>query len=279
MELLSSRRRRDSPALRAELSSPEPLVRCQELGYAYEGHGRRLVALDAVSFTACAGEFLCVVGPSGCGKTTLLKLLGGLLTPTSGAVRFAAGSAGAPPRATLVFQEQGLFPWLRVRENVAFALEARGVAREARRERAQELIARMGLAEFSRAYPHQLSTGMRQRVGLARALAADPEILLMDEPLASVDALNRLALRDELTRIWAELGNLVIYVTHDLEEAVLLGDRVLVLSGRPGRVLAEVEVPLPRPRAAPAQPEVARLAAALWEQLAGQVRRELCLKP
>jgi NitT/TauT family transport system ATP-binding protein len=261
--------------------SPAPAAReiaieCRDLALSY-GHDRDgVLALDGVSLRLHAGELLCCVGPSGCGKTTLLKLFAGLLQPSAGSLRLASRPGGRAPRVSLVFQEHGLFSWLRVVDNVAFALEAQGVGRVERRRRARELIERMDLGEFARAYPHQLSVGMRQRIGLARALLSRPDLLLLDEPFASVDALNRHALREELLDLWQRERFGVVYVTHDLEEAVLLGDRVLVMSGRPGRVLVDLPVELPRPRERAAA-DVARVAEEIWGLLATQVRRELRL--
>jgi NitT/TauT family transport system ATP-binding protein len=224
------------------------------------------------------GEFVSIVGPSGCGKTTFLKLVAGLYQPSGGTLEFDSWSSGERPRCALVFQEHGLFPWMRVVDNVAFGLEARGVARDERRRRARALIEGIGLGQFADLYPRQLSVGMRQRIGLIRALAVDPEILLMDEPFASVDALARVALCEELLRVWKERRPLVLYVTHDLEEAVLLGDRVVVLSGHPGSVLAEIAVPMPRPRSlVDPPPETGHLVADIWRLLGDQVRRDLRL--
>jgi NitT/TauT family transport system ATP-binding protein len=253
-------------------------LECERLAFAYGSKGREVVALDGVDLRLHAGELLCCVGPSGCGKSTLLKLFAGLLRPGAGSVRRAPRTDGGVRRISLVFQEHGLFPWMRVIDNVAFALEAQGVPRPERLRRARELIASMDLLDFASSLPHELSVGMRQRVGLARALLSRPELLLLDEPFASVDALNRQALREELLAVWQRERLAMIYVTHDLEEAVLLGDRVLVMSGRPGRILLDLRVSLPRPRERSAA-EVARLAQEIWELLSTQVRRELHLQP
>jgi NitT/TauT family transport system ATP-binding protein len=266
------------PATAANPIEREVALECERLAFAYVGKGREVVALDGVDVRLHAGELLCCVGPSGCGKSTLLKLFAGLLRPSAGSVRRALRADGGAQRISLVFQEHGLFPWMRVIDNVAFALEAQGVPRPERLRRARELIASMDLVEFASFLPHELSVGMRQRVGLARALLSRPDLLLLDEPFASVDALNRHALREELLAVWQRERLAMIYVTHDLEEAVLLGDRVLVMSGRPGRILLDLRVSLPRPRERSAA-DVARLAQEIWELLSTQVRRELHLEP
>ena len=188
------------------------------------------------------------MGPSGCGKTTLLKLIAGLLRPSAGSVVLNTVPDNGRPASALVFQEHGLFPWMTVLENVAFGLETRGVGRSERHERAMTFIASVGLASFAHAFPHQLSVGMRQRVGIGSAFVTDPRLLLLDEPLGSLDAQTRFLLQEELLRLWTRSRSAVVYVTHDIEEAVVLGDRVLVLTGRPGRIQGEITVPLGRPR-------------------------------
>lgn len=235
-------------------------------------------ALRDVSFDARPREFVSIVGPSGCGKTTLLKIIAGLLAPTSGRVVYGDDPVrGRLPNA-LVFQEHGVFPWLTVLENVAFGLEMRGIERESREERAFEFIERVGLASFAGHYPHELSSGMRQRVGVARAFVADVPLLLMDEPFGAVDAQTKLALQVELLRIWRTDRKLVVFVTHDLQEAVRLGDRVIILSGRPGTVRAEMPIPIARPRdAARDRNEVTELSWQLWSLLEEGVRRDLSM--
>ncbi len=251
---------------------------CMAVSKVYNGAGGPVTALQDVTFSVRDGEFVCIVGPSGCGKTTLLKMIAGLSRPTSG--RITCGDAEADGRLpnAVVFQEHGLFPWMTVLDNVAFGLEARGVGRAQRRASALDFVRRMGLARFAGAYPHELSVGMRQRVGIARAFLADPLMLLMDEPLGSVDAQTRRVLQEELLRIWQEHRKLVVYVTHDIEEAVLLGDRVLVMSGSPGRILQEIEVPLGRPRELErACPQVDEIKWHIWKMLKEEVRRGLAV--
>lgn len=206
-------------------------------------------ALADVSFRIEPGEFVTVIGPSGCGKTTLVRLIGGLEAPTAGQLRVNGKLVEGPaPTRAMVFQDYRLFPWLTVRENVAFGLVERGVPDDKRTERVRRMLELVGLAEVGDAYPAELSGGMKQRVGLARALAVDPTILLMDEPFGSVDAQTRHRLQRELLDIWAEMEKTVLFVTHDIEEAVTLGDRVLVLTGSPGRIHDCVCIDLPRPR-------------------------------
>jgi NitT/TauT family transport system ATP-binding protein len=204
-------------------------------------------ALDGVDLTIGRGEFLCIVGPSGCGKTTLLNILGGLDTASAGTVRFDVELTGRPLRS-IVFQEQGVFPWMTVLDNAAFGLMARGVPKSERHQIARALLGRMGLARFEQAYPRELSGGMRQRVNLARAFANDPEVLLMDEPFASLDEQTKLILQDDLLQVWEGSRKTVVFITHSLDEAVRLGDRVVVMTARPGRIKATIPVDLPRPR-------------------------------
>ncbi len=250
---------------------------CQHLNKVYQTRNAVVPALEDMSFSVGEREFVCIVGPSGCGKTTLLKLIAGLMEPTSGRIIFSAEPLDGRIRSALVFQEHGLFPWMTVLDNVAFGLEMRGVGREERRHRARAFIEKVGLASFAHSYPHELSVGMRQRVGIARAFVADAPILLMDEPFGSLDAQTRLVLQEELLRIWRDHQKLVVYVTHDIEEAVLLGDRVLVMTGRPGRIREEILIPLPRPRdlSAREQPEVMEIKWHIWEMLEEGVRTSL----
>lgn len=221
---------------------------CRNLGVTYKTQNGELEALEDVSFSVGKQEFVCLVGPSGCGKSTILKLVAGLLDPTAGTIVFDTQPVKGRPRNAMVFQEHGVFPWMNVLENVAFGLEMRGIERTKRNEIAHKFIERVGLAHFELSYPHELSVGMRQRVSIARAFVNDPEILLMDEPFGSLDAMTKLVMTEELLRIWSEQKKQVLYVTHDIEEAIILGDRVLVMTGRPGRIREEIKIPLPRPR-------------------------------
>jgi NitT/TauT family transport system ATP-binding protein len=222
-------------------------------------------ALDDVSLTVARGEFACLIGASGCGKSTLLSLVAGLERPTAGTIN--AGGAVA-----LIFQEAALFPWLTAAGNVELALRGRGVASKERKQRALELLETVRLGGFGGKRPHELSGGMRQRVALARALAQDADVLLMDEPFGALDAMTRDVLHDELDRITAERALTVLFVTHNVREAVRLGDRVVLLSSRPGRVLAQYPVGVPRPRRIDSAP-VAELAATITDRLREEVSR------
>jgi ABC-type nitrate/sulfonate/bicarbonate transport system ATPase subunit len=209
----------------------------------------RVVALDEISLTINDGEFNCLVGPSGCGKSTLLKLIVGLESYDGGIITIDGERVrGSGLDRGMVFQEYALFPWRTVEENIAFGLEIRGVPRKERREIVARYIRLVGLQGFEKALSHQLSGGMKQRVAIARALSLKPKILLMDEPLGALDAFTRLQMQEEITRIWKEERQTVVFVTHDIEEAVYLGDRVAVMTPNPGKIKATVEVPLPRPR-------------------------------
>jgi NitT/TauT family transport system ATP-binding protein len=249
-------------------------VSIRDLTVAYAGRDGRLTALDRVSLEVEPGEFLCLVGPSGCGKSTLLRVMAGLAPRESGAVEIRPDRPGRPLTA-MVFQEHALLPWRTVLDNVVFGPENRGVPRAERDVQGRRMLDLVGLGPFARAYPHQLSGGMKQRVGIARALANDPEVLLMDEPLAALDAQTRAILQEELLRIWTSLGTTVIYVTHSLEEALLLGDRVVLLTARPGRVKRVFPVPLGRPRGleARASPEFGALVDKIWAELREEVLR------
>ena len=247
-----------------------------DVSVAFEHRGQTVTALERISLHVPAGEFLCLVGPSGSGKSTLLRVIAGLLPQTSGEVHIEASRPGTPLTA-MVFQEHALLPWRTVLANVAFGLENRGVARAARETRAREMLAMVGLAKFAQHYPHQLSGGMKQRVGIARALANDPEVLLMDEPFAALDAQTRTLMQEELLRIWARLGTTVIYVTHSLEEALLLGDRVALMTARPGRVSEVFPVDLGRPRGLEIRgsPAYGVLLEKIWSQLREEVVRAM----
>jgi NitT/TauT family transport system ATP-binding protein len=225
------------------------------------GHGKGAVtALDRVSLDVAPGEFVCLLGASGCGKSTLLNLVAGLDQPTAGSVTVRAQRTG------LMFQEAALFPWLTVRGNVELALKLNGVAKSERRARTDQLLAMVHLSDFAKKRPHELSGGMRQRVALARALAQEAEVLLMDEPFGALDAMTRDRLHDELETVWRETGKTVVFVTHNVREAVRLGDRVVLLASRPGRVAATYPVTIPRPRRIDS-PSVATLAAAITDRL------------
>ena len=220
----------------------------RDLTKTYHTQHGPVLALDGVSLAVAEGEILAVIGPSGCGKSTLARILADLETASRGEIVVQRSGAGVRPLTAMVFQDYALFPWRTVQANVTFGLERRGAPRHVRAAMAAKYLALMGLTGFARHYPHQLSGGMKQRVALARALAVNAEVLLMDEPFAALDAQTRTLLQEELLRVWAHEQKTVIYITHAIEEAVLLGDRVVVLTARPGRVKAIYPVTLPRPR-------------------------------
>jgi len=221
----------------------------RDLTKAFSRGKRRVVALDGVSVQARRGEFLTVIGPSGCGKSTLLHIIGGFETPTTGEVLVGGRPVkGAGRDRGMVFQKATLFPWWTIERNVAWPLDVAGQGRSQARDRARELLELVGLTGFADAYPGELSGGMQQRAALARTLAMEPELLLMDEPFGALDAQTRELMQEELNRIWQASGTTVVFITHDIYEAVFLGDRVVVMSGRPGRILADVRVELERPR-------------------------------
>lgn len=223
--------------------------------------------LSGVNLTVARGEFCCIIGPSGCGKSTLLRVIDGLFAPTDGRVT-VDGELLTSPRASIgmVFQSFNLLPWRTVEANVELGLEQRGVPKRERRERSRSWLHRVGLEGFETFYPSQLSGGMQQRVGLARALAVEPDILLMDEPFGSLDAQTRVLMQGELMDLWSADRKTVVFVTHDVEEAIFLADRVVVLSSRPGHIVDVVDVQFPRPRSR-ADPDFAKLREELWDGL------------
>jgi ABC-type nitrate/sulfonate/bicarbonate transport system ATPase subunit len=203
--------------------------------------------LEDIDLDVRSGEFVCILGPSGCGKSTLLNIVAGFLTPTGGTVRIDGEEVRGPdPRRIFVFQERGVFPWLTVEGNIGFGLDR--LPRQKRRERIAHYVALVGLEGFEKAYPHELSGGMKQRVEVARALAVDPDVLYLDEPFGALDSITRLVMRGELLRLWQAEKKTVLFVTHDIEESVQLADRVIVLGARPARVRRIVEIDLPHPR-------------------------------
>ena len=243
----------------------EPAIVLTDVSKVYGDATNAVHALDEVSLTVGTGEFVCLLGASGCGKSTLLNILAGLDRPSR-------GDAAVHGRTGLMFQESALFPWLTVTGNVDLALKLRKVPKQQRRARVAELLELVTLTEFAKKRPHELSGGMRQRVALARALAEDADVLLMDEPFGALDAMTRDLLHDELERLWTETGLTVLFVTHNVREAVRLGDRVVLLSSRPGHVIAEFPVTEARPRRIDSV-AVASLAAEITDRLKEEVRR------
>jgi len=248
----------------ATATSPQG-IEVRNLSKRFGRGGDAVVALDGVSLDVAPGELVCLVGASGCGKSTLLNLVVGLDKPSAGSVTVA----GKP---TLMFQDSALFPWLTVTQNVELAMRLGGVGRAERRSRAQELLEVVHLSDAAGRLPHQLSGGMRQRAAIARAFAQDADVLLMDEPFGALDAMTRDLLHDELERLWSQRNLTVLFVTHNVREAARLGDRIVVLTSRPGRVAAEFAVDIPRPRRTE-DPDVAALAATVTARLREEVRR------
>jgi NitT/TauT family transport system ATP-binding protein len=260
--------RSDENVLVASSSAPpagleaqaRPVVSVAGVNKVFGTGAQQVVALEGVTLDVDKGDFVCLLGASGCGKSTLLNLIAGLDQPTSGRVDVRAQRTG------LMFQEAALFPWLTVRGNVEIALKLAGMPRSERHPRAQELLELVNLGDFAKRRPHELSGGMRQRVALARALAQDADVLLMDEPFGALDAMTRDKLHDELEALWTSTGKTIIFVTHNVREAVRLGDCVVLLASRPGRVAAVYNVTIPRPRRIDSS-EVATLAATITDQL------------
>jgi len=232
-----------------------------------------VVALGPLDLEIAEGEFVCIVGPSGCGKSTFLRMVAGLVAPSSGEVDLTTHDSTHAPTA-VVFQDYSIYPWKRVLDNVRFGLDLQGVPKRKGNAIAREYLAKLGLSDRAGAYPDELSGGMKQRVAIARALAVEPEILLMDEPFAALDAQMRHVLQDELLALWQSDRRTVVFITHSLEEAILLGDRVVVMSARPGRVIASKPVPFGRPRdpeAVRASAEFGALHQELWDLLRAEV--------
>ena len=253
-----------------------PKVWLKDISVTYRGNnGSRLLALDSINLQVKAGDFLCIMGPPGCGKSTLLHLIAGLHQPSQGHVLVDDKLVDAPGTdRILIFQELGLFPWLTVGKNVEFGMKMTRVPKSERQEKIRYYLRLVHLSQFQNSYIHQLSGGMRQRVALARALATEPDVLLMDEPFAALDAQTRDLLHDELERIWAETGRTIIFVTHNVREAVRLGDRVALFTFRPGRIKREFDIDLPRPRHLE-DVTVAKSAREILDELREEINRSL----
>jgi len=226
-----------------------PILEMKNAGKIYAQGGRSIEALRGANLRVRKGEFICLIGASGCGKSTLLRMAAGFDAPTQGeALMWGTPISGPGPTRGMVFQDYGLFPWLTVRDNIGFGPKSRGRPKAEAKETAEKFIELVGLQRFANAYPHQLSGGMKQRVAIARVLANDAEIVLMDEPFGALDAMTRERLQDELVEIWSRTGLTVLFVTHAIEEAIFLADRVVVMSPGPGRIDNEYRIDLPRPR-------------------------------
>jgi NitT/TauT family transport system ATP-binding protein len=251
----------------------QPKIRFAGVGKTFEMRSGPLTAIEEVTLDIEPGAFFVIVGPSGCGKTTLLRMTAGLETPTRGTITIGREHADRPVNS-MVFQGDSIFPWMTVFDNAAYGLRMRNVPAKETRDIVGHYLSRTGLTRFANAYPHQLSGGMKQRVSIARAFANDPEVLLMDEPFSALDEQNRTLLQEELLRIWEETKKTVLFITHSVDEAVTLGDRIMVMTAQPGRAKAIVDVPFPRPRAVlelRAQPEYGELVYDIWGQLRDEV--------
>ncbi|MCC7445994.1 MAG: ABC transporter ATP-binding protein [Anaerolineae bacterium] len=254
-------------------ATPKIVIRDLTVRFADSGGAGDVLAVEHVNLSVANGEFVCIVGPSGCGKTTLLRVLTGLQPATSGSATIQR-SDPARPASAMVFQGAAVFPWMTVLENVDYGLRTRGVPYAERNHVARDWVHRMRLDRFAEAYPYQLSGGMQQRVGLARAFAYNPEVLLMDEPFGARDAQTRLLLQETLLDLWNATGSTILFVTHSIDEALTLADRVVVMSARPGRILADESVNIPRPRnliALRSDPHFGDLFARIWTLLRDQV--------
>jgi NitT/TauT family transport system ATP-binding protein len=259
------------PNITREAELVRPAIRICDL---YKRFGN-LTAIDGVNLEIAHGEFFMIVGPSGCGKTTLLRILAGLETVSSGMIEIETRNSQRPVNS-MIFQGDSIFPWMTVWKNAAYGLSMRGIAAATIKDVVGHYLERTGLTRFANYYPHQLSGGMRQRVSIARAFANDPEILLMDEPFSALDAQNKLLLQEELLRIWEEHKKTVVFITHSVDEAVLLGDRIMVMTAQPGKVKALVDVPLPRPRDVmelQKTPAYGELIHRIWSSLRDEVQR------
>ncbi|MGH4034526.1 ABC transporter ATP-binding protein [Actinomycetota bacterium Odt1-20B] len=252
------------------MGDPHPKLEAHDLTRTFGRGAAQVAALGPLDLKVAPGEFTCIVGPSGCGKSTLLRIAAGLLRPSRGELTIRTTS---PRPAAMIFQDYGIYDWKTVLANVRFGLDIQKVPRKEATARARDWLTRMGLADFADAYPAALSGGMRQRVAIARALAVEPEILLMDEPFAALDAQLRTILQDELLALTQTTSTTTLFITHSLEEAIVLGDRVLVMSARPGRIIAEHHPPFPRPRTGDIRtcPEFTALKGELWDLLRGEV--------
>jgi NitT/TauT family transport system ATP-binding protein len=224
-------------------------IRIAGVGQEFRAPDRTVVALRDIDLTVAPGELVCLLGPSGCGKSTLLNAVAGFLRPSSGRILLDGAPVEGPgPDRGMVFQEYALFPWMTVSDNVGFGLRVKGMSRAAERRRAGELLAMLGLTDFADRFPKDLSGGMRQRVAIARVLAIDPPVLLMDEPFGALDALTRRSLQDQLLELWTKLKKTILFVTHSIDESLYLADRILVMTYRPGTIRRDLRVELPRPR-------------------------------
>lgn len=256
------------------------IIRLENVGKIFAANSIYIKALENVNLSIYQGEFLCIVGPSGCGKTTLLRILAGLEEHSEGKV-IIKRNVPEKPLNSMVFQGDSLFPWMNIIENVSYGLRMQGKGKKERYRIAENYLAEMGLKGYEKAYPYQLSGGMKQRVSVARAFASDPEILLMDEPFGALDEQNKILLQQELLKIWEETRKTTIFITHSIDEALILGDRVIVMTSAPGRVKATIDVGIPRPRDFSdirSNPVFIRLYQSIWKELREEVLKTRTLK-
>ena len=261
--------------MRDHAVAPDWKIRLRDLSKVFQTNSGPFTALEPITLDIPTGCFFMIVGPSGCGKTTLLRILAGLEKRTSGPMEISAPAANRPSNS-MVFQGDSLFPWMNVFENAAYGLRMRGLPRAEIKDIVGHYLQRTGLSRFHNSYPHQLSGGMRQRVSIARAFANDPDILLMDEPFSALDEQNKILLQEELLRIWEETRKTVMFITHSVDEAVTLGDRIMIMTAHPGRSKLIVEVPFERPRRVlevRARPEYGELVYSIWGHLRDEVQR------
>jgi len=246
-----------------------PKIRFDGIGKTFEIRSGPVNAVDDITLDIAPGTFFVIVGPSGCGKTTLLRMTGGLETPTRGTITIGR-ERGERPHNSMIFQGDSIFPWMTVYDNAAYGLRMRNAPAKEIADIVGHYLSRTGLTKFAKAYPHQLSGGMKQRVSIARAFANDPEVLLMDEPFSALDEQNKTLLQEELLRIWEETKKTVLFITHSVDEAVTLGDKIMIMTAQPGRAKAIIEVPFARPRNVlelRATPEYGELVYNIWAQL------------
>lgn len=258
-----------------DLATGGAAIEAVDLGKQFLTSGGAIDAVQHVTLTIPAGEFCVLVGPSGCGKSTFLRMVAGLESPTSGHLTITSPSGETVTNA-VVFQGRSLFPWLTLEDNIGYGLRLQGFTPGERKDRVAQLLVTLGLSRFARTYPHQISEGMRQRVAIGRALAVDPDMLLMDEPFGALDEQTRYLLQEELLRIWDKTGKTVLFITHSIDEAITLGDRIVVMTAQPGSIRAILDVPFPRPRLTKdvrSNPEFGSLFAQTWDLLREEVTR------
>lgn len=254
----------------------EPYLSIQGVFKSFQTKSGLVAAINGVDLTAAKGSFVSIIGPSGCGKSTLLACVGGMDLPTSGRITVGGREVSGPSRRLgYVFQEESVFPWRTALGNVRFALEGQGLSKKDQVDKARLMLSCVGLQSFENAYPASLSGGMKQRVAIARVLAAEPEVVLMDEPFGALDQQTRLMVGEQVLRIWEKTRQTILFVTHDIQEAILLSNEVVLLSARPGRILERVTVPFPHPRDASlaGAPEFADIAARLWQTLSREAKK------